>query len=131
MLSRTGTNTRPGYNRLTYLPSSFIPLFFPPSPPLPDSGLITDVQDGSCLLRISIANEAEQKEVRLECAETEAALSVPVSERAASPAGPETHTPGEEGEACSKVHLSSGLQEKRNQKKSYFYLRLGGFKSVG
>lgn len=57
---------------LFILSSSFPPL----SPPLhpPGFGLITDMQDGSCLLRISIANEAEEKEVQLECVETGAAL---------------------------------------------------------
>lgn len=75
MLSRTGTHTRPGYNRLTYLPSSFIYLFFL----LPSSShpwLWIDHGHARWQLSpsISIANEAGEKEVTLECVKTEAAV---------------------------------------------------------
>lgn len=117
MLSRTGTHTRPGYNRLTYLPSSFIYLVFllpstlSPSPP-PGFGLITDMQDGSCLLRISIANEAEEKEVQLECVETGAALWFHSQLR---PNQGRQHTPGETGEArSSPSNLLSAFEQNPN-----------------
>lgn len=62
------------------------------------------MQDGSCLLRISIANEVEEKEVQLECVETEAALwfqSEPCPDQG------RRHTPGEVGEPRSSVCFMS------------------------
>lgn len=53
------------------------------------------MQDGSCLLRISIANEAEEKEVQLECVETEAALWFQSEPRPDQ--GGRRHTPAEVG----------------------------------
>lgn len=78
MLLRTGTHARPEDNRATYLPCSFIYLFFsfflsphPHIPPLA-SDWSWSLWDDSCLLWICIANELEEKEVELQCVEPQA-----------------------------------------------------------